>query len=268
MYLVERDYLVRRNEELFIRISEEQFNRLSAAEKEELLYSLREFIISQYFYLNQFPAFLLSEREILLAVCYNIWEKDQEEIDNIKHVLLKSEHIKNLDFILELIHCDDGSLALIVADDTITLRSDFWIAVLTRWYNSPMESKPEPADYRTIYDPVPENLKNEPEFNHKLLSMIPGFYHALSDTLKNNLDIVAIALNADGMMLAQMPETIRENPDLAYIAICQNNKAVEFISDNLTYDVQFIKKTIDANPDVLAYCIPRMRYLYNNPTAT
>ncbi|NBP04929.1 MAG: hypothetical protein EBV15_01735, partial [Bacteroidetes bacterium] len=153
-------------------------------------------------------------------------------------------------------------------DDSVTCLSDFWIAVNVRWYNSPREGMPELDDYRMIYDSVPENIKDETEFNLKLLSKVPGFYYALSDKFKNNGEIVAIVLKFDGMMLAHMPETIRENPDLAYIAICQNNKAVAFISDNLTYDVNFIKKTIDANPDVLAYSIPRMRYLYNNPTTT
>ncbi|NBP05870.1 MAG: hypothetical protein EBV15_06580, partial [Bacteroidetes bacterium] len=77
-YLLEKGYLVERNEDFLIQIAEEQFNRLSDGEKEELLYTLRKFIISQYISLDQLPTFLLNEREILLAVSINIWEKDNE----------------------------------------------------------------------------------------------------------------------------------------------------------------------------------------------
>jgi hypothetical protein len=65
-------------------------------------------------------------------------------------------------------------------------------------------------------------------------------------------------------MLAEMPDACKANPELAYVAIMQNPKAMECIHDDLTYDVDFIKKTIADCPEALQYSIPRVKYLYEN----
>ena len=82
--------------------------------------------------------------------------------------------------------------------------------------------------------------------------------------MKVNAEICKMVLEKDGLFLEYMPQIIKDNCDLAFIAIKQNSEAITFITDNLTYEQDFLKKAIDANPDAINYAIPRIKYLYEN----
>jgi hypothetical protein len=86
----------------------------------------------------------------------------------------------------------------------------------------------------------------------------------LEDKWKENIELCENVLSKDGMLLEFLPYKIKDDEDLAATAISQNPKAVQFISDNLTRKVPFIKRVVNINPEVLEYCTHGMKYLFNN----
>ncbi len=211
------------------------------------------------------PDFLKEERDVLMAFVKIYWEYGtEEERDVFKEIVREKGFSGDIDFILETLNYDDGSISWAIADDTLKGTSEFWLKGATAWKNSPREGLLEPKDYEIYYSVIPKIIKDDLVFNKNLISKIPHFIHALRDSLKENHEICRLALAQDGMLLKFLSDKIKNNEDLAAIAISQNSKAVEFISDDLTYEVSFIKRVIDANPKTLEYCIPRVKHLYQN----
>jgi hypothetical protein len=105
---------------------------------------------------------------------------------------------------------------------------------------------------------------NDFSFILELISINPEIIFSLEDKWKKNTELCESVLSKDGLLLDFLPDKIKDDEDLAAIAISQNPKAVLFISDNLTNKVPFIKRVINTNPEVLEYCIPGMKHLFNN----
>jgi hypothetical protein len=80
--------------------------------------------------------------------------------------------------------------------------------------------------------------------------------------MERKYSIMRNGTKKNGLLLKSMPDSIKKNPELAAIAIKQNPEATLFISDELTYNVDFIQKIVHENNKVLEYSIPRMRNLF------
>ncbi len=284
------------NEIPLVDLKTDIFESRNEAEKDAFLKALCGYIRLNLMGPEEIPGFLLKDRDVLIALGYEVWSKKDEQIDAIKEHIRASEFTSDWSFIEALFDADDGSLAISVADESVQELPEFWIEGFKKWYNQPREYFLDSNDIESIYSPLPDKLKKDLNFNKQLVSKMPEFFSALDESLRANEAILDIAheqyfylllnrpqlyttlpselksdpilcagvLENDGMMLVVMPESCRSNAELAYIAIKQTPKAMECIHDNLTYDVAFIKRTLDECPDALAYCIPRIKYLYNN----
>jgi len=206
------------------------------------------------------PAFLRKEPFILFAFIRVYFDRTDEEITLFKQVIKENGLDKDYEFIIETFQYDDGSVAGIIADQSIKESRDYQIESVKAYYNSPKEI--------FLHDQaicsIPEKFMNDCSFILELISINPEIILSLEDKWKENTEICEIALAQNGMLLQFLPDKIKDNEDLAVTAISQNPQAVEFISDNLTYEIHFIKKIINNNQAVLEYCIPRMKYLYQN----
>lgn len=294
-YLSDNNYISHIKNQYLICISEESFNNLFNEEKEDLLNALYRFIINEEIYLYQIPSFLLKEKEILLAIANEVWNKEDNEIDKIKELLFQSNLSKDFNFVMSLFDCDDGSLALIIADTSIRELEEFWFQSLKSWHGNPKKSMTW-EDALISYSILPEKFKLNLDFNKRVIESMPEFYGAMLDDirqdnyitqiavdyfkvainrypdnystlhpdLKNSVVLCAAALDRNGLLLAEMPDVCRANPELAYIAIKQNPIAMELIHDDLTYDAVFIKKTLSNYPEALKHAIPRVKYLYEH----
>ena len=80
--------------------------------------------------------------------------------------------------------------------------------------------------------------------------------------MERKYSIMRNGTKKNGLLLKSMPDSIKKNPELAAIAIKQNPEATLFISDELTYNVDFIQKIVNENNKVLEYSIPRMRNVF------
>lgn len=277
-------------------ISAENYGSWNEAEKDAFLKALCGYVRLNLMGPEEIPGFLLNDRDVLIALGYEVWSKTDEQIDAIKEHIRASGYAADWSFIKELFDADDGSLALSVADESLQELPEFWLKNFRAWYNQPRDYFLDSKDMEIIYSPLPEKFKKDLNFNVQLVSKMPEFYsaideslraneaifnlvhehyflklysrpqlyHSLSSELKEDPVLCSGVLEKDGMMLAEMPESCRSNAELAYIAIKQNPKAMECIHDDLTYDVAFIKRTLDECPEALDYSIPRVKYLYNN----
>ena len=138
------------------------------------------------------PNFLIHEREILIAATYDFWDKDSEEQDYFKKCIRETNYTKEWEFIEAIFKSDDGSLAAIIADESIKELPKYWLGEFKAWYEHPNDSIPGPADYKSVYDPLPEKFKNDLGFNIQLINEIIGFYHSLNENMKANAEICKI----------------------------------------------------------------------------
>jgi hypothetical protein len=138
------------------------------------------------------PKFLIHEREILIAATYDFWDKASEEQDFFKKCVREANYTKDWEFIDAIFKSDDGSLAAIIADESIKELPQYWLGEFKAWYEYPKECLPEPADYKSVYDLLPENFKNDLGFNKILIKEIIGFYHSLNENMKANAEIYKI----------------------------------------------------------------------------
>ncbi|MCF8430074.1 MAG: hypothetical protein K9G64_08070, partial [Bacteroidia bacterium] len=90
------------------------------------------------------PNFLIHEREILIAATYDFWDKDSKEQDFFKNCVREANYSKDWEFIEEVFESDDGSIASIIADESIQELPQYWHREFKAWYKYPKESNPEP----------------------------------------------------------------------------------------------------------------------------
>jgi hypothetical protein len=244
----------------FSQIKESDFDSWEFDDQWEIMQHLADLIKYECGNFILIPSFLKKEPIILLAFVQVYFDTTEEEKEIFKQVINENGLDKDYEFIIETFQYDDGSVAGIIADQSIKESRDYQIESVKAYYNSPNEI--------LLHDQaicsIPDKFMNDFSFILELISINPEIILSLEDKWKENTEICQIALAQNGMLLQFLPDKIKDNKDLAVTAISQNPKAVEFISDNLTYEVPFIKKVINHNQAVLEYCNPRMKHLYQN----
>ena len=165
-----------------------------------------------------------------------------------------------MEFIIETLQYDDGSVVSIIADQSIKEMPEYHIETVKAYYNFPREY--------FLHDQaicaIPEKFMNDFSFILELIAINPEIILSLENHWKENEALCEIVLTKNGMLLEFLPESIKNNAHLAAIALKQNPAATIFISDELTYNVEFIRRVVNENNKVLDYAIPRMIYLYHN----
>lgn len=206
------------------------------------------------------PPFLRKEPVILFSFVRVYFDRTDEEIVLFKHVIKESGLHKDYEFIIETFQYDDGSVASIIADQSINEIREYHIEMAKSYFNSPRE-------YFLVNQAIcsiPYKFMNDFSFILELIEINPEIILSLEDHWKANEALCEIVLAKNGMLLEFLPESIKKNPHLAAIALKQDPSATLFISDELTYNVDFIRRVVNENNMVLEYSIPRMIYLYHH----
>jgi|694.fasta_scaffold22204_3 hypothetical protein len=244
----------------FSQIKESDFDSWDFDDQWEIMQHLADIIKHECGNFILIPSFLKKEPIILLAFVQVYFDTTDEEIEIFKQVINENGLDKDYEFIIDTFQYDDGSVAGIIADQSIKELRDYQIESVKAYYNSPKEI--------FLHDQaicsIPEKFMNDFSFILELISINPEIIFSLEDKWKKNTELCESVLSKDGLLLDFLPDKIKDDEDLAAIAISQNPKAVQFISDNLTNKVPFIKRVINTNPEVLEYCIPGMKHLFNN----
>jgi hypothetical protein len=244
----------------FSQIKESDFDSWDFDDQWEIMQHLADIIKHECGNFILIPSFLKKEPIILLAFVQVYFDTTDEEIEIFKQVINENGLDKDYEFIIDTFQYDDGSVAGIIADQSIKELRDYQIESVKAYYNSPKEI--------FLHDQaicsIPEKFMNDFSFILELISINPEIIFSLEDKWKKNTELCESVLSKDGLLLDFLPDKIKDDEDLAAIAISQNPKAVLFISDNLTNKVPFIKRVINTNPEVLEYCIPGMKHLFNN----
>jgi hypothetical protein len=204
------------------------------------------------------PAFLRKEPFILFAFIRVYFDRTDEEITLFKQVIKENGLDKDYEFIIETLQYDDGSVAGIIADQSIKELRAYYIETAKAYYNSPKEI----FLHEQVVCSIPEKFMNDFSFIQELLSIEPQILLALEEKWKENTALCEMVLKKNGLLLKSLPDAVKKNPELAAIAIKQNPEATLLISDELTYNVDFIQKIVHENNKVLEYSIPRMRNLF------
>jgi hypothetical protein len=244
----------------FSQIKESDFDSWDFDDQWEIMQHLADIIKHECGNFILIPSFLKKEPIILLAFVQVYFDTTDEEKEIFKQVINENGLDKDYEFIIDTFQYDDGSVAGIIADQSIKELRDYQIESVKAYYNSPKEI--------FLHDQaicsIPEKFMNDFSFILELISINPEIIFSLEDKWKKNTELCESVLSKDGLLLDFLPDKIKDDEDLAAIAISQNPKAVLFISDNLTNKVPFIKRVINTNPEVLEYCIPGMKHLFNN----
>jgi hypothetical protein len=244
----------------FSQIKESDFDSWDFDDQWEIMQHLADIIKHECGNFILIPSFLKKEPIILLAFVQVYFDTTDEEKEIFKQVINENGLDKDYEFIIDTFQYDDGSVAGIIADQSIKELRDYQIESVKAYYNSPKEI--------FLHDQaicsIPEKFMNDFSFILELISINPKIIFSLEDKWKKNTELCESVLSKDGLLLDFLPDKIKDDEDLAAIAISQNPKAVLFISDNLTNKVPFIKRVINTNPKVLEYCIPGMKHLFNN----
>jgi hypothetical protein len=244
----------------FSQIKESDFDSWDFDDQWEIMQHLADIIKHECGNFILIPSFLKKEPIILLAFVQVYFDTTDEEKEIFKQVINENGLDKDYEFIIDTFQYDDGSVAGIIADQSIKELRDYQIESVKAYYNSPKEI--------FLHDQaicsIPEKFMNDFSFILELISINPKIIFSLEDKWKKNTELCESVLSKDGLLLDFLPDKIKDDEDLAAIAISQNPKAVLFISDNLTNKVPFIKRVINTNPEVLEYCIPGMKHLFNN----
>jgi hypothetical protein len=244
----------------FSQIKESDFDSWDFDDQWEIMQHLADIIKHECGNFILIPSFLKKEPIILLAFVQVYFDTTDEEKEIFKQVINENGLDKDYEFIIDTFQYDDGSVAGIIADQSIKELRDYQIESVKAYYNSPKEI--------FLHDQaicsIPEKFMNDFSFILELISINPKIIFSLEDKWKKNTELCESVLSKDGLLLDFLPDKIKDDEDLAAIAISQNPKAVQFISDNLTNKVPFIKRVINTNPEVLEYCIPGMKHLFNN----
>ena len=167
-------------------LTPEIYENWTIDEQVDFVFALCDYIKINMPGLEIIPDFLLTDKDILLALGHDIWSRSDEEIERIKSLIKESRYSRNWDFIEELMTCDDGSLALSVADETLRELPEFWIASFVAFDKSPREYHLNPGDAEIAYSPLPENFRNNAEFNLELMAKVPYLYPAFSENVKKH----------------------------------------------------------------------------------
>ena len=206
------------------------------------------------------PPFLRKEPFILFSFVRIYFDATEEEITLFKEVIKENGLDKDLEFIIETLQYDDGSVVSIIADQSIKEMPEYHIETVKAYYNFPREY--------FLHDQaicaIPEKFMNDFSFILELIAINPEIILSLENHWKENEELCKIVLVKNGMLLEFLPESIKNNAHLAAIALKQNPAATIFISDELTCNVEFIRRVVNENNKVLDYAIPRMIYLYHN----
>jgi hypothetical protein len=244
----------------FSQIKESDFDSWDFDDQWEIMQHLADIIKHECGNFILIPSFLKKEPIVLLAFVQVYFDTTDEEKEIFKQVINENGLDKDYEFIIDTFQYDDGSVAGIIADQSIKELRDYQIESVKAYYNSPKEI--------FLHDQaicsIPEKFMNDFSFILELISINPKIIFSLEDKWKKNTELCESVLSKDGLLLDFLPDKIKDDEDLAAIAISQNPKAVLFISDNLTNKVPFIKRVINTNPEVLEYCIPGMKHLFNN----
>jgi hypothetical protein len=245
---------------VFSKIKESDFLILKQDHQDYIVNHIAYLIKSHGGDFSLVPTFMANKRNILLSFVCVYFDASEKEIEIFKSVIIEAGLHKDFDFICETFKYDDGSISYQIADKSIMELPEYWIKVAEAYYHSPKEY--------ILYDQmtcgIPDKFMNNISFIKKLIAISPNIILTLNDNWKEHNELCEIVLTKNGMLLEFLPESVKNSPHLAFIALKQNPEATQFISDELTYNVNFIKKVVNENPKVLEYSIPRMKYLYNN----
>ena len=104
-------------------------------------------------------------------------------------------------------------------------------------------------DYRLFFNKKYENSREELKNNREIaiISIIKSMgsdYKLIPRYLKNDLEIINIALFLNGEVINDIPQKLKENNAYALMAINSNGSALRFLSDKYKKDKEFVLKAV------------------------
>jgi len=174
----------------FSQIKESDFDSWDFDDQWEIMQHLADLIKYECGNFILIPSFLKKEPIILLAFVQVYFDTTDEEKEIFKQVINENGLDKDYEFIIETFQYDDGSVAGIIADQSIKESRDYQIESVKAYYNSPNEI--------LLHDQaicsIPDKFMNDFSFILELISINPEIILSLEDKWKENTEICEIAL--------------------------------------------------------------------------
>lgn len=91
-----------------------------------------------------------------------------------------------------------------------------------------------------------EKFNNNKEYFLEILKLEPDYIYYASDILKDDIDVVLVAIEQNGYLIKNASERLRNNQDIALKAITNNVHGFNFLGKKLMLDLDFISKSFKA----------------------
>jgi len=111
------------------------------------------------------------------------------------------------------------------------------------------------------YLELPDNLKNDIEFNKKLIdrSFGFGFLKFVPDSVKGNKDYILFALSKSGDNLSFFSDMAKDDYDIVFTAVSGCGSSLEYASERLKDDDKIVETAINRTGCAIQFASPRLQ---------
>jgi hypothetical protein len=104
-------------------------------------------------------------------------------------------------------------------------------------------------------------VKNNVAFNSKLIRHKPRLYEYLSPSMKENIEVIKALVCTDGSELKEVPQEIRNNREIATLAIAQYGRAIQWTP--FGNDEELVNIALESDPKALCVVDDKFKKDFN-----
>eukprot|EP01080_Neovahlkampfia_damariscottae_P007557 gene7557-11880_t len=108
--------------------------------------------------------------------------------------------------------------------------------------------------YPNILSKIPKEILNNIDFANEMIERDHKNWEYFQEFFENNKEIVLKVVNKDGKKLFNCSLELRDDDDVVETAITQNGTSLLFASERLKQNLNFVKKMLKTNPELLGSC--------------
>jgi hypothetical protein len=171
---------------------------------------------------------LKKNRKLLLYLLPYIWQWDDENLDEIKHIIKTNYGLDKSFFIEALKNDDEDGSCLILSEKEVHENREVLLLAVSAAQNFHLLGN-------TISIYAPERLKNDQNFLSEVLKINPREFGKIGNYVKRK-NIVIDVLKKDGILLEYALDEFKKDSEIIEIAIQNDFRAIQFVPLELKSD--------------------------------
>jgi len=180
-----------------------------------------KYVVDYHDHYRYFTTQIKKNKKLLLFLLPYIWTWDDENLDEIKHII-KSNYGSDLGFFKEaLIHDDEDGSCLLLAECNVCENKEILLLAVSA-------AKNHNRIGNTVNIFGSDSLKKDQEFLSEVLKIYPREFEEIGQyvKLKNTVNNV---LNEDGTLLEFALDEFKKDNEVIEVAVRNNLSAIQFV---------------------------------------